>query len=124
MNRPLKFSLIQTPSFLSFSGNYISVPLMIEEVDIDDESETAPVILAGTDQLSTYGGGGSDSGSSATNNLLDVRTGRSRATQQSQFLTIQEAPQIKRQVGDWSRRLSSDSLGERRNRVWRQFNLD
>ena len=111
--------------FVFLPGNYISVPLMIEEVDIDDESETAPVILAGTDQLSTYGGGGgSDSGSSATNNLLDVRTGRSRATQQSQFLTIQEAPQIKRQVGDWSRRLSSDSLGERRNRVWRQFNLD
>ena len=92
----------------SSTANFISVPLMIEEVAKD----TAPVILAGS----------SDSANLADSNSLSSyggnRNTKRRAPHTSFHQFLVESPQAKRQA-DWSQR-----LGARRNRVWRQFNLD
>ena len=106
------------PSLTTLSGgstqgsNFISVPLMIEEVAKD----TAPVILAGTSTTS----GDSNSNQNKQATYGNRNTKRRAPLGFNQFLV--EAPQTKRQAvtTDWSSRL----LGERRNRVWRQFNLD
>ena len=95
-------------------ANFISVPLMIEEVT--DTEGSSPVILAGTsekaaDAQATYGGGQA------------LRTSRRAKPYsfQSIFHNNQADNQAKRQISDWSQRLSN----ARRNRVvWRQFNLD
>ena len=110
----------EEPEVTTFSpdqdgANFISVPLMIEEVT--DTEGSSPVILAGTsekaaDAQATYGGGQA------------LRTSRRAKPYsfQSIFNTNQaESPQAKRQISDWSQRLAN----ARRNRVvWRQFNLD
>ena len=89
-------------------GNFISVPLMIEEVE---DPAAAPVILAGTEK-------GSVSGADQQPQYGRGRTSKRRAPHAfHQFL--QEPPQAKRQA-DWSQRIET----RRRNRVWRQFNLD
>ena len=109
----------EEPEVTTFSpdqdgANFISVPLMIEEVT--DTEGSSPVILAGTsekaaDAQATYGG-------------QAVRSSRRAKPYsfQSIFNTNQaESPQAKRQISDWSQRLAN----ARRNRVvWRQFNLD
>ena len=96
-------------------ANFISVPLMIEEVS---DQDAAPVILAGTsgDQLlSTYGGGDNKLNSKrrAPHAFHPVFQGWNLNTASDQNT------QSKRQ-SDWSQRVAS----ARRNRVWRQFNLD
>ena len=91
--------------------NFISVPLMIEEVTDED---AAPVILAGTsDQAQpSYGG------RSAVQNT--VRSSRRAPYTFQNFLSSSQAEPAKRQISDWSQRLTKG-----RNRVvWRQFNLD
>ena len=90
-------------------ANFISVPLMIEEVT---DTDAAPVILAGTsDTQATYGGG----------NTAVRSSRRAPYSFQSIFHNNQADNQAKRQISDWSQRLSN----ARRNRVvWRQFNLD
>ena len=96
-------------------ANFISVPLMIEEVS---DQDAAPVILAGTsgDQLlSSYGGGDNKLNSKrrAPHAFHPVFQGWNLNTASDQNT------QSKRQ-SDWSQRVAS----ARRNRVWRQFNLD
>ena len=96
-------------------ANFISVPLMIEEVS---DQDAAPVILAGTsgDQLlSSYGGGDNKLNSKrrAPHAFHPVFQGWNLNTASDQN------SQSKRQ-SDWSQRVAS----ARRNRVWRQFNLD
>ena len=98
----------------SSTANFISVPLMIEEVTKDDNS--APVILAGTtaastalsddNQLSSYGGN---------------RNTKRRAPHAFHQFLVEPPTPAKRQIqsSDWSHRIHT-----RRNRVWRQFNLD
>lgn len=88
---------------------------MIEEVS---DQDAAPVILAGTsgDQLlSTYGGGDNKLNSKrrAPHAFHPVFQGWNLNTASDQNT------QSKRQ-SDWSQRVAS----ARRNRVWRQFNLD
>ena len=111
-------------------GNFISVPLMIEE--IDNPNNAAPVILAGTakDNPSTNGGYATSPQPSYEEQQPQYggRAGRNsspfkrKAPQQvfQQFSSPEpELPQAKRQA-DWSQRIET----RRRNRVWRQFNLD
>ena len=111
-------------------GNFISVPLMIEE--IDNPNNAAPVILAGTakDNPSSSGGFATSPQPSYEEQQPQYggRAGRNsspfkrKAPQQvfQQFSSPEpELPQAKRQA-DWSQRIET----RRRNRVWRQFNLD
>lgn len=91
--------------------NFISVPLMIEEVQRD----TAPLIFAGTS--GDLSGFAEDSGE-------QKETSKRRAPHHFHpvfqgWNLAAETPQAKRQA-DWSQRIAS----ARRNRVWRQFNLD
>lgn len=97
--------------------NFISVPLMIEEV----QKDTAPLILAGTS--------GDFSGFSGFAEKPDP--GKQKETAKRRAPTAfhpvfqgwnlaAESPKAKRQQTDWSQRIAN----ARRNRVWRQFNLD
>lgn len=103
----------------SEGANFISVPLMIEEVSTDED--TAPVILAGTSgdldlqqlEQATYGGRQATTKRRAPHAFHPVFQGWTSHQQNY------ETPQSKRQA-DWSQRVAS----ARRNRVWRQFNLD
>ena len=93
--------------------NFISVPLMIEEVTDED---AAPVILAGTSDAQPSYGGGSAAGIQNT-----VRSSRRAPYTFQNFLSSSQAEPAKRQISDWSQRIGN----ARRNRVvWRQFNLD
>jgi hypothetical protein len=109
--------------------SFISVPLMIEEIgrDEDVEADETPVILAGTEagyqQPQPQYGQTEPSidirqAKKASGGLSGKNTKRRAPHAFHQFLV--EAPQAKRQASDWSSRVRE----RRRNRVWRQFNLD
>ena len=126
-------------------GNFISVPLMIEEVE---DPAAAPVILAGTenqpgaptgpgttaagiddlrsqpdDVLSQYGGGQTSSGNGIdlrNNQARVARTSKRRAPNTFHHFLQQPLPQQAKRQADWSQKIET----RRRNRVWRQFNLD
>ena len=125
-------------------GNFISVPLMIEEVE---DPAAAPVILAGTenqpapagapsgpdstaagvdlrsqpdDVLSQYGGGQGNGIDLREDQARVARTSKRRAPNTFHHFLQQPAPQQAKRQADWSQRIET----RRRNRVWRQFNLD
>ena len=129
-------------------GNFISVPLMIEEVE---DPAAAPVILAGTenqpeapsgpggttaaggvddlrsqpddDLLSQYGGGQTSGGNGIDlreDQARVARTSKRRAPNTFHHFLQQPLPQQAKRQADWSQKIET----RRRNRVWRQFNLD